>query len=347
MRVRSRTSVAADTGCPKQMVYGPCQGVTAEGGCEVDGRSCPFFARGAVPYSALPSAPRQLNPGAERLVGLLAERPVILTEVPSDGPDPARARASSERLSTRVDGIVLGDAPWARVQLPPSLRAGIAAESGLLTVPGLTCRDRNRVALEAELHALDAVHASAVLCLTGDHTALGSRPDAQPVFDLDSTRLAALATRRSSLVAVAERPTREWPHRLDRLRAKVAAGADMVILNHAPAEQAAEFIRSAKQAFPLLVVIASVPVVLSAEGRRRLAAFGGGTLESGNVGAAERAHDHAIGLLSAGADGIDLSAAAGADETRLALDALHDVGGALRAAVVQSAASSLPEHQGR
>jgi hypothetical protein len=153
------------------------------------------------------------------------------------------------------------------------------------------------------------------------------------VFDLDSTRLAALASGHTSLVSVAERPADGWPHRLDRLRAKVAAGADLVFLNHAEAEVTAEFIRQVKRTFPRLTVIASVPIVLSAAGGLRLAAFGGRTGDTGSVSAAQRAHDHALDLIAAGADGIDLSAAAGEGETAAALDALRDVGAGLCLAV--------------
>jgi 5,10-methylenetetrahydrofolate reductase len=341
----SRRGGTATVGCPKNMVYGPCQGVTATGLCEVDARECPFFSGEAVPFAAevaenpatAATLRRALNPAAEELTRLLAERPIVLAEVPSDGPDPSAARAAFERLSQHVDGVVVGDAPWARLQLPPSLRALLATESGLIAIPGLNCRDRNRVALESELHALDAVGAPGVLCLTGDHTALGARPDALPVFDLDSTRLAALASRHTALVSVAERPADNWPHRLDRLRAKVAAGADLVFLNHAEIEATTEFIRQVKQTLPRLTVIASVPIVLSAAGSLRLAAFGGRTRDAGPADAAQRAHDHALDLLAAGADGIDLSAAAGEGETASALDALRDVGAGLRTAV--SAAS--------
>ena len=68
------------------------------------------------------------------------------------------------------------------------------------------CRDRNRVALEGELAALAAVGVSGVHCVTGDHTTIGNRPDATPVFDLDSTRLAGLASAAGHLVSVAESP---------------------------------------------------------------------------------------------------------------------------------------------
>jgi hypothetical protein len=73
-------------------------------------------------------------------------------------------------------------------------------------VGGLNCRDRNRVALEGELAALADAGAAAVHCVTGDHTAIGHRPDAAPVFDLDATRLAAAARAAGLLVSVAESP---------------------------------------------------------------------------------------------------------------------------------------------
>ena len=70
----------------------------------------------------------------------------------------------------------------------------------------LTCRDRNRIVLEQELAGLAVAGADGVLCVTGDGRAQGVRPDVTQVFDLDGTRLAALAAVAGLTVAVPEAP---------------------------------------------------------------------------------------------------------------------------------------------
>ena len=53
----------------------------------------------------------------------------------------------------------------------------------------MTCRDRNRLALQSDLLSAAALGIENVLILTGDHPALGDHPEAKPVFDLDSVQL--------------------------------------------------------------------------------------------------------------------------------------------------------------
>ena len=61
--------------------------------------------------------------------------------------------------------------------------------AGLNPIDQLTCRDRNRMALESDLLSAAMFGIENILCLTGDHTKLGDHPGAKPVFDLDSVSL--------------------------------------------------------------------------------------------------------------------------------------------------------------
>ena len=61
--------------------------------------------------------------------------------------------------------------------------------AGLTAILQMTCRDRNRIALQSELLGAAALGIENILCLTGDHTRLGDHPGAKPVFDLDSVSL--------------------------------------------------------------------------------------------------------------------------------------------------------------
>ncbi len=62
-------------------------------------------------------------------------------------------------------------------------------DAGLLPIYQLTCRDRNRMALESDLLSAAMFGVDNILCLTGDHTKMGDHPGAKPVFDLDSVSL--------------------------------------------------------------------------------------------------------------------------------------------------------------
>ncbi len=65
----------------------------------------------------------------------------------------------------------------------------ILKDAGLLPIYQLTCRDRNRIALQSDLLSAAALGIDNILCLTGDHTKMGDHPGAKPVFDLDSVSL--------------------------------------------------------------------------------------------------------------------------------------------------------------
>ena len=61
--------------------------------------------------------------------------------------------------------------------------------AGLTPILQLTCRDRNRIALQSELLGAAMLGIDNILCLTGDHTTMGDHKQAKPVFDLDSVSL--------------------------------------------------------------------------------------------------------------------------------------------------------------
>ncbi len=65
----------------------------------------------------------------------------------------------------------------------------VLRDAGLNPIFQLTCRDRNRIALESDLLSAAMLGIDNILCLTGDHTKLGDHPQAKPVFDLDSVSL--------------------------------------------------------------------------------------------------------------------------------------------------------------
>jgi 5,10-methylenetetrahydrofolate reductase len=272
------------------MVHGPCGGVEPDGRCELGDRPCPFADRPTVAWEgADPARPCPADP----LLELARRRPIVVCDLPAQSLDGDAIRRAAAALAGVADAVLFGDVGWARVQLPPSYRAGLVAAEGVRPWAGLNCRDRNRVALAGELYALAHVGA-AVHCVTGDHTRLGDRPDAQPVFDLDSTALAALANATGVLVSVAENPVAPpLDERPARVAEKARAGAHVCIINHAgTSERIAKFIEGARAAGAHdLLFLACVPLVPDAAGLALLKTFTGLALPPGFVDAIETARD--------------------------------------------------------
>lgn len=143
-----------------------------------------------------------------------------------------------------VDGVNITDNQTSIVRLSSIAAARILLEEGLEPVVQMTCRDRNRIALQSDLLGMAALGLENLLCLTGDHMRFGDHPEARPVFDLDSIQLIAAARRMAGgcflsgekiktpprlLIGAAANPfaqPREF--RVLRLAKKVAAGARFI-----------------------------------------------------------------------------------------------------------------------
>lgn len=213
-------------GCPKQMAFGPCGGVTPDGSCEVTPEPCAFLDAPTIRWTDAPPPP------SGRLRAFT--RQIVVADFPARALDAGSLTECARILAGSVDAVLVGDSGQARVQFPPAYRAHLIQAEGVAVWAGVNCRDRNRVAIEGELAALAHAGVLGVHCVTGDHTGTGHRPDAQPVFDLDSTRVAALARAAGHLVSVAEAPaTPPVGRRPERLREKFAAGAEVCFVNHA------------------------------------------------------------------------------------------------------------------
>ena len=149
--------------------------------------------------------------------------------VPPRSADPGVVRRAARRLRGLVDAVNVTDNATARVGMTPLAAAMLAASEGLDPVLQLTCRDRNRLALTADLLGAHALGIRAVLCLSGDPMEVGGT-GAKPVFDLDAVgrgrapggTVIDLPAR--FLVGVAEAPGAD-PSGGARLAAKADAGA--------------------------------------------------------------------------------------------------------------------------
>ena len=113
---------------------------------------------------------------------------------PPRGADTAPVARTAALLRGWVDAVNITDNQGAAVRLS-SLAGSIAAlRAGVEPIMQLTCRDRNRIALQSELLSASALGVPNVLIMSGDHPRHGDHADAKPVFDLDSTQLLRVAT---------------------------------------------------------------------------------------------------------------------------------------------------------
>ncbi len=104
-------------------------------------------------------------------------------------------RKKAKYFQYNVDAVNITDNQTAIVRLSSIASAVIAIQEGLEPIIQMTCRDRNRIAIQSDLLGAAACGINNVLCLTGDFQKFGNHPEAKPVFDLDSIQLVATVDR--------------------------------------------------------------------------------------------------------------------------------------------------------
>lgn len=115
---------------------------------------------------------------------------VITTEVsPPKGSDCTGFLSISRSLSGMVDAINVTDNQGANMHIAPIAASALLLREGIEPIHQVTCRDRNRLALQSDLLAAAALGVRNILALTGDHITFGDHPEGKPVFDLDSVQL--------------------------------------------------------------------------------------------------------------------------------------------------------------
>lgn len=191
-------------------------------------------------------SPQPPLPGGETLAQRLAAgRFVITAEVmPPVSCDPADLTAKALPLRGLADAVNITDGAGAHAHMSATAAAALLIAAGIEPILQLTCRDRNRIALQGELMGAAALGVRNLLLLRGDDPSAGDQPEAKPVFDLDSRSLTetAHAIRDGKLphgtkvagaapffIGAADIPIDPPPGwEPDSLKAKVAAGAQFV-----------------------------------------------------------------------------------------------------------------------
>jgi len=108
---------------------------------------------------------------------------------PAKGVDINEFMENAELLKGRVAAVNCTDQQSAVMRLGSLAACYLLKQKGVEPVFQMTCRDRNRIALQSDLLSAYVMGVENVLCLTGDYVTLGDHPDAKPVFDLDSVSL--------------------------------------------------------------------------------------------------------------------------------------------------------------
>ncbi|PVY97978.1 methylenetetrahydrofolate reductase [Actinomycetospora cinnamomea] len=121
---------------------------------------------------------------------LAAGRFAVTAEIgPPRGADPTVITRKAEHLRGWVDAANVTDNQGAHVRMSSLGGSVLALRAGVEPVMQVTCRDRNRLALQSDLLSAAALGVPNVLLLTGDHPRYGDHPDGKPVFDLDGVQL--------------------------------------------------------------------------------------------------------------------------------------------------------------
>jgi len=165
---------------------------------------------------------------------------------PPQSADPEVIRRKARLLKGVVDAVNITDNQTAIVRMSSIASAVLAMQEGIEPIVQMTCRDRNRLAIQADLLGASALGVRNLLCLTGDHQSFGNHPTAKNVHDLDSIQLIQMVKEMRDegrfqcgdeikgvvprfLIGAASNPFADpFEFRPYRLAKKIAAGVDFI-----------------------------------------------------------------------------------------------------------------------
>ncbi len=120
----------------------------------------------------------------------------VTTELgPPKGTDISIVKKKAESLLGRVDAVNVTDCQTAVVRLSSIATSAILVQMGLEPVMQMTCRDRNRIAIQSDIFGASALGIKNMLAISGDHHSFGNQKNARKVFDIDSTQMLSLVKR--------------------------------------------------------------------------------------------------------------------------------------------------------
>ncbi|NIW85777.1 MAG: methylenetetrahydrofolate reductase [Gammaproteobacteria bacterium] len=204
-----------------------------------------MFEDEPVPGYSLPVLPGHVSPGRLERV-LRAGKFAVTTELsPPDSADPEEVYLRARVFDGYVDAINATDGSGANCHMSSVGVCSLLTRVGYATVMQVSCRDRNRIAIQGDVLGAAAMGVANILCLTGDGVQAGDQPDARPVFDLDCISLLEMVRTmrerahflsgrtltsppRVFLGAAANPFVPPYEYRPLRLAKKIAAGAQFI-----------------------------------------------------------------------------------------------------------------------
>jgi methylenetetrahydrofolate reductase (NADPH) len=164
---------------------------------------------------------------------------------PPRGADINEVKEKAQFLKGNVDAVNITDNQTAMVRMSSWAASLLLLQEGLEPNYQMVCRDRNRLAMQADILGASALGIRNMLCLSGDHQQFGDHPSAKGVFDIDSTQLIAMTKQMRDegtflsgaelhgapklFIGAAANPFAEpYEWRVHRLAKKVAAGVDFI-----------------------------------------------------------------------------------------------------------------------
>jgi len=164
---------------------------------------------------------------------------------PPKGTSADFVRRKVEILRNYVDAVNITDNQTAVVRMSSVAACAILKQVGIDPVMQMTCRDRNRIAIQADILGAVALGVGNLLCLSGDHQKFGNHPESKNVHDIDSMQLIQMVRRMRDdaqflsgdkvfsgvrlFIGAAANPFADpFEFRPLRLEKKVRAGADFI-----------------------------------------------------------------------------------------------------------------------
>jgi 5,10-methylenetetrahydrofolate reductase len=233
--VLSSTGMACPMNCGKWLRNGPCGGVTADGNCEVHPdapcvwleafKGASRMAGGADINRIQPPVDYSKSGSSTWLELIMQETTPQAESAPASTPAQVREPTSFERVCRSgrflvtaelsppdsvepqdllqraavfrglVDAVNVTDNAGANCHMSSLAASALLVADGFTPVFQSACRDRNRIAMQADIMGAAALGVRNLLCISGDGVGSGDHPQARPVFDLDAVSLLGVARR--------------------------------------------------------------------------------------------------------------------------------------------------------
>jgi 5,10-methylenetetrahydrofolate reductase len=201
---------------------------------------------------------------------------------PPKGTEAAERLEEVEALKGRVDALAVTDGKSSVMAMNPLVMSHLLQRRGFETLLHVSCRDRNRLALQSDLLGAAALGIANLVVATGDYASLGDHPQTKPVFDLDAVQLLKVIQKMENGQDLGGNPLKGPPRffagatvspnpgreaalelQLIRMEKKIAAGARFFLTQ--PVFDVAAFSRFMKRASAFKVpILASVLPLKSA-----------------------------------------------------------------------------------